>query len=99
MRFAVFVAFLSVAVLCHAQRTATVSAEYTYYAPDNLTLEQAKQKAVQRAMLEAIAAEFGTLVQQMSTTSVTNADAGDEFLACAQRQLERFGFEIMNHKE
>ena len=74
MRFAVFVAFLSVAVLCHAQRTATVSAEYTYYAPDNLTLEQAKQKAVQRAMLEAIAAEFGTLVQQMSTTSVTNAD-------------------------
>lgn len=74
MRFAVFVAFLSVAVFCHAQRTATVSAEYTYYAPDNLTLEQTRQKAVQRAILEAIAAEFGTLVQQMSVTSVTNAD-------------------------
>lgn len=60
--------------LCHAQRTATVSAEYTYYVPENMTVEQAKQVALQRAMTEAIAVEFGTLVQQVNATTVANDD-------------------------
>lgn len=71
-RLFVLVALLSAAVAVCAQRTATVSAEYTYYAPENLTIEQAKRNAVQRAMIEAIASEFGTLVQQVSTSNVAN---------------------------
>lgn len=63
---------LAVAVICRAQRTATVSAYYTYHAPETMTVEQAKQIALQRAMLEALAEEFGTLVQQVNTTTVSN---------------------------
>ena len=72
MRASILCALLSVTILCHAQRTATVSAEYTYYAPENITIEQAKNNAVQRAMIEAVASQFGTLVQQISTTKIAN---------------------------
>lgn len=74
MRLSALCVFLLIAFTCHAQRTAIVEAEYTYYAPTNVTIEQAKRTALQRAMTEAIAARFGTLVQQVSTTKVTNAD-------------------------
>lgn len=74
MRLPALCVLLLIAFACHAQRTAVVEAEYTYYAPTNVTIEQAKQTALQRAMTEAIAARFGTLVQQVSTTKVTNTD-------------------------
>ncbi len=57
-----------------AQRTVTVSTTYTYYVPDHLSLEQAKAKAIERAQTEAIANEFGTLIQQMGSTHVSNID-------------------------
>ena len=61
------------AIMCRAQRMATVSACYTYHAPETMTIEQAKQVALQRAMIEALAEEFGTLVQQVNTTTVSNS--------------------------
>ena len=57
-----------------AQKTKTVEGEYTYYAPENVTPEQAKRIALERAKTQAIADEFGTIVQQTNTTRIHNRD-------------------------
>ena len=62
-------------VLCvgvFAQRTEKVRAEYTYYAPENISLEEAKRIALERAKIQAIADEFGTIVSQSNTTLLSN---------------------------
>lgn len=55
-----------------AQKTEKVTASYTYYAPENVTLEEAKRTALDRAKLTAIADAFGTLVTQSNSTVMTN---------------------------
>lgn len=55
-----------------AQKMRNVSGEYTYYPPENISLEQAKAKAIERARIEAIAATFGTNVSQTNTVVVSN---------------------------
>ncbi len=68
-----FILLLSLIVLkASAQRTETVEAEYIYYAPENITPGQAKQIAVERAQIKAIADEFGTTVTQTNLTNVSN---------------------------
>lgn len=56
----------------HAQKTEKVTATYTYYAPENVTLEEAKRTALDRAKLSAISDAFGTLVTQSNSTVMTN---------------------------
>lgn len=65
----------------HAQKVRNVSGEYTYYPPENVSLEQARQTAIERARLDAIAKEFGTNVSQISTVTVSanNSDAETGF--------------------
>lgn len=60
---------LSVAAVSFAQK---VTATYTYYAPENVTLEEAKHTALDRAKISAIADAFGTLVSQSNSTVITN---------------------------
>lgn len=55
-----------------AQKLKTVEAEYTYHAPENVTLEQARRTALDRAKIQALAEAFGTLVSQYNTTQVEN---------------------------
>lgn len=55
-----------------AQKTVKVEAEYTYIAPENISVEQAKLTALDRAKIQAIADEFGTLVSQSNTTYISN---------------------------
>ena len=54
------------------QRTEKVYAEYIYHAPENISLEEAKRIALERAKIQAIADEFGTIVSQSNTTLVSN---------------------------
>lgn len=63
---------LVVAVLTHAQKVQKVTATYTYYAPENITLEQAKATALDRAKIQAIADAFGTIVSQTNSTRLEN---------------------------
>lgn len=63
---------LILVVASFAQKTEKVTATYTYYAPENVTLEEAKRTALERAKLTAIADAFGTLVTQSNSTLVTN---------------------------
>ena len=57
-----------------AQKVQTVSGEYLYYAPENITTEIARQTAIERARLEALAAAFGTSVSQVNNTAMTNSN-------------------------
>ena len=55
-----------------SQKTQKVTATYTYYAPENVTLEEAKCTALERAKLKVIADEFGTIISQSSSTMISN---------------------------
>lgn len=68
--FAAFLTFCSI-FPTSGQKIKTVECEYTYHAPENLTLEQAKRTAVERAQIQAIANEFGTTVTQTNLSSVS----------------------------
>lgn len=58
----------------YAQRTKTVETTYTYYVPGGQSINAAKESALQYAQCEAIAKEFGTLVNQSNTLVVKNKD-------------------------
>lgn len=58
----------------YAQKVVKVEAEYTYVAPENISIEQAKLTALDRAKIQAIADEFGTLVTQNNTTYIENVN-------------------------
>ena len=55
-----------------AQKTERVTATYTYYAPEHVSIEEARRVALQRAQLQAIADAFGTIVTQTNATTVRN---------------------------
>lgn len=67
-----FLIMLTSAVLAFSQRVKTVEAEYVYYAPENVTVEEAKRTALERARIQAIADAFGTVVTQNSSTIISN---------------------------
>lgn len=56
-----------------SQKTKTVEAEYTYHASENITLEQARRTASERAKKQALADAFGTVVSQYNTTRMQNS--------------------------
>lgn len=78
----------------YAQKTKTLHADYTYYAPENVSLEEAKRTAMQRAQIKALGEEFGTVITQHNSvvtensstksstdfTSLSNSDVKGEWL-------------------
>lgn len=64
--------FLLFSVDLDAQKVKRVRIEYTFNAPDNISLTDAKRIALERAKLKAIAEEFGTVMQSTTTTLVGN---------------------------
>lgn len=71
-RFLFLLVTLLASASIYAQKMVKVDAEYTYVAPENVSLEQAKQTALDRAKIQAIADEFGTIVSQQNSTIVKN---------------------------
>lgn len=67
------ICLLAVAQL-HGQTVRRVHGEYVYYAPEDVSLEEAKQTALSRAKTQAIADTWGTVVAQHNATVVHNAD-------------------------
>ena len=72
MRYKSIIALLLITLPVFSQKIKTVEGEYLYHAPENVTIEQAKRTAVERAKIQALADEFGTIVSQSSTTSIAN---------------------------
>lgn len=58
--------------LSMAQQTKTVTASYTYYAPTNVSLDEAKHTALERAKIQCIADNFGSVVSQSNSTIIEN---------------------------
>lgn len=57
----------------YGQNIKKVRGEYVYYAPENVSLEEAKHTALSRAQTQALADEFGTVVAQHNATMVQNS--------------------------
>ncbi|MBQ8674540.1 MAG: DUF4384 domain-containing protein [Bacteroides sp.] len=55
-----------------AQEVKEVRVEYTYHASEDVSPAQAKRTALERAKIQAIADEFGTVVTQANTTFISN---------------------------
>lgn len=66
--------FLLALSACSAfgQKLKTVEAEYTYHAPENMSLEEARRTALERAKIQALATAFGTIITQTNTTDIQN---------------------------
>lgn len=99
MRTAVSILFSVLCTTVFAQKTVTVSGEYVYHAPENVSLEQAKRTAVERARLEAIAAEFGTDVSQTNTVAVSVADEKSSTIFNSSGSTEVRGEWVADTKE
>jgi len=74
-RLALAILSLLLSLSCFSQKVEKVTATYTYHAPENVTLEQAKRIALDRAKITAIADAFGTIVTQ-SNTNVMSTENG-----------------------
>lgn len=72
-RIATILCMLAVCLGMSAQRTKKVRGEYTYHAPENVTLEEAKHTALERAKIQLIADEFGTVIAQTNTAIIENS--------------------------
>ena len=59
-------------LITFAQREREVSGEYTYYAPLNITPNEAIATAIEKAKIQALADAFGTLVDMRSTSVIQN---------------------------
>jgi len=57
-----------------AQRVKTVEGEATYIIPKNVSQEEAEHIAVERAKIQALADEFGTIVGNETNTQIRNQD-------------------------
>ena len=56
---------------CFSQEMKEVYGEYTYYATESTSIEEAKRIALERAKIQAIADAFGTQISQNSSTTVS----------------------------
>ena len=59
-------------LITFAQREREVSGEYTYYAPLNITPNEALATAIEKAKIQALAEAFGTLIDMQSTSVIQN---------------------------
>ena len=84
-----------------AQRTEKVRAEYIYHAPENVSLEEAKRIALERAKIQAIADEFGTIVSQSNTTLVSNrnGESSSDFFSLGGSEVKGEWIETIGKPE
>ncbi|MBQ8499834.1 MAG: DUF4384 domain-containing protein [Bacteroidales bacterium] len=78
-----------VAVASYAQRVQTVSVDYTYVIPENVTYEQAKEIVVQRAKVKAIADNFGMRVGALNMTRMqtVNGESQTDLLSFGESEV------------
>jgi len=63
-----------VPALLFAQQERRVEGEYTYYAPQDVSLEAARATAIEQARVQALAEAFGTLIEQATFTRQENTN-------------------------
>ena len=79
LRIVLAVVLSAVSVLgVFAGRTRTITGEYTYALPADMSQEDGKQVALERAIITALADEFGTVVSQDNTRRIENTGGESE---------------------
>lgn len=76
--------------ICFAGKVKTVEGEYIFYAPENMSPAEARRVALERAMITAIANEFGTLVSQNSSSVIKNdgSDSQNSFFSIGGSEVK-----------
>lgn len=100
-RFILFILLASSFLVGYSQRTAKVAATYTYYAPETMSVEEAKRVALDRAKIQAIADEFGTIVSQSTSTVITNknGESDTQFFALGGSDVKGEWIETIGNPE
>ena len=95
----VFFAILTLPVC--AQKIKTVKGESTYYAPENVTLEEAKRKALDQAKIQALAEEFGTMVSEGTETrgKIHNGQSEYDFFSIGSSEVKGEWIETIGEPE
>lgn len=91
MRKFIFILFISaLSTTTFAQKVKNVCGEYTYYAPENVSLNEAKRIALERAKLQALADEFGTVISQVNASVVKdeNGKADSHFFSLSGTEVK-----------
>lgn len=78
-----------------AQKAVTVEGEYVLRSDGTVTVAQAKSIALERAKIEALAAEFGTIVSQTNLTVVRNETGAERGSVSQSELLSLGGSEVM----
>ncbi len=69
--------FLMVTLSSFPQKAKEVRGEYTYYIPYNVSRDKAEQIAFERARIQAIADEFGTVMTQYSRIDMKSSNGNE----------------------
>lgn len=82
--------FVLSAIPTLSQKMKTVEGEYTYHAPENVTLENAKRIALDRSKIQALADVFGTIVSQTNITRMENRNGSSDvnFLSVSESEAK-----------
>ncbi|MDE5783394.1 MAG: DUF4384 domain-containing protein [Prevotella sp.] len=102
MRFwLIIVIFLTFPATFFAQQVKKVVGTYTYYAPEDISLDRAKRTALERAQLEAIAETFGTDISQHNSTRVSNKNGHSDidFLSISSSDIKGEWIETIGEPE
>ncbi len=100
-RIIVTLCFCLLSLCLQAQKMKNVHGEYVYHAPENVTLEDAKRTALERAKIQALADAFGTLVSQSNSTIVRNIDgvSSSDFLSLGGSEVKGEWIETVGEPE
>ena len=100
-KFILFIILISSFLMGYSQRIAKVSATYTYYASETISIEEAKRIALDRAKIQAIADEFGTIVSQSTSTVITNknGESDSQFFALGGSDVKGEWIETIGNPE
>lgn len=100
-RIILFIIFASYIIIAYSQKTANISATYIYYAPETMSIEEAKRIALERAKIQAIADEFGTVVSQSTSTMISNknGESDTQFLSLGGSDVKGEWIETIGNPE
>lgn len=81
---------LLIPVMSSAQKTLTASGDYIYYGPTSITLDQARLIALERAKIQIIADNFGTVVGVNNSTFIESraASGSVSFLSLGESEVK-----------
>ena len=92
---------LSITSVTNAQELIKVEGKYVYHAPENCSVEQAKQTALTRAKIQALADAFGTIVSQTNSTRIStqNGNSNTDFLSIGSSDVKGEWIETIGNPE